>query len=190
VARSIPPSLAFEVAEYENRLAALRAAMEHQGVDVLVVTSPANLCYLTGYVASWYAPRLPIGALVHRTASELVFVDWTRHADYVPLTAIHGPEHALAAAERLLRSPVPADEIWWIGGYGLGIAFPPSWVGHTYLANDGPSQVTLRPGYVSNYETILFDREQRFESAAIDTVAVSEKGLQRLSRIPRELLRT
>jgi Xaa-Pro aminopeptidase len=390
--RSIPPSLPFAITEYEARHAALRASMTLAGVDVLVVTSPPNLCYLTGYVASWYPPRLPVAVVVHRDAPELVFVDWTRHADYVPLTAIHdelelveygtapaeltealrrrgwtagtvglewtalnptagvtravaeglsaagaevvsgdylvddlrvykspaemvkvreagrmlddaflalqaelrpglteleiaaritlllaergsevaaqhalvssgptawadvhafpshrriqdgevvsidasavvdryhvnlsrafaigapnptaaaylrasaesldelcrtakvgeGPEIALAAAESLLRSKVPDENIWWIGGYSLGLAFPPSWVGHTYLANDGASRVTLRPGYVSNYETVLYDRVEGFESAAIDTVVVTEDGLSPLSTIPRTLLR-
>lgn len=389
--RSVPETLPFGIGEYEGRHVALRAAMSAAGVDALVVTAPANLCYLTGYVASWYAPRLPIGVIVHRSASELVLVDWTRHADYVPLTAIHdevelvdygtapaelvsalrrrgwhegtvglerfapnpaggivqavseglrllgtevvdgdylvddlrlykseaemakvneaahlldesflalqeelrpgmtelqvaaritalladrgsevaaqhalvssgptawadvhafpsrreiqrgevvsvdasavidryhvnlcrsfsigtdnptadgylkageaslaelcrtarvgeSPRPAMAAAESSLRSRVPDENIWWVGGYALGISFPPSWVGHTYLADDGPRPVRLEVGYVSNYETIMFDRREQFESAAIDTVVVSEAGLAPLSKIPRGLL--
>jgi Xaa-Pro aminopeptidase len=392
VACSIPPALAFDLTEYSTRHTAVRAAMATRGLDVLVVTSPANICYLTGYAASWFAPRLPIGVVVHQHAPELVFVDWTRHADYVPLTAIHdelelveygsapaelaaalkrrewhcgtvglewnsptptaavvsevanelrttgadvvsgdylvddlrvykssaemgkirtaglmldeafsalremlrpgltelevasaitgllaqrgsevpaqhalvssgptawadvhafpsrreiqrgevvsvdacavvdryhvnlcrsfviggwnahaddylragadslaqlcraatigeGPETALAQADRVLRSRVPAAGIWWIGGYALGIAFPPSWVGHVYLANDGPNRAALRPGYVSNFETIMFNREKGFEASSIDTVVGTDGGLAALSQVPRELLR-
>lgn len=391
--RIVPEGLPFPLDEYESRHAALRAAMVVRGIDTLFVTSPTNLCYLTGYVASWYAPRLPIGALIRAAESEIVIVDWSRHVDYIPLTAIHdaielidygtaasevvqairrrgwhegavaiewhapnpvagivrdlvsglraigaelvegdylvddlrvyksaaerakivraaemadgafeelreklrpgltelevsalittllaergsevpaqhalvssgptawadvhafpsrrviergdivsvdasgvvdryhanlsrafvvdgwndkaeeylqagaaslatlcrearngeSPAGAMAAAERELRERVPSRNIWWVGGYGFGLAFPPSWVGHTYLADDGPHRADLAPGYVSNFETVLFDREAGFEAAAIDTVLATEDGLAPLSRIPRGLLRT
>jgi Xaa-Pro aminopeptidase len=392
MARTVPDTLAFGRLEYEERLRRLRASMTASGVDVLLVTSPVNLCYLTGYVASWYAPRLPTGALIHREAPEVVIVDWSRHADYVPLIALHdelelvdygsapsevvaalrrrgwldgtvgldwsapnpvagvlrdisagiaalggdvvsgdhlvddlriykspaelerirrageiaddafaalrsrirpgltelevaalitsllaergsevpaqhalvssgptawadvhafpsrreiergeivsvdacavidryhvnlsrvfamggvharaeeylaagaeslavlcrearigeSPAPAMAAAERALRERVPAENVWWVGGYGLGLAFPPSWVGHTYLADDGPRRAALGPGYVSNFETVLYDRIAGFEAAAIDTLVATENGLAPVSRIPRELLR-
>ncbi|MFJ6654359.1 M24 family metallopeptidase [Microbacterium sp. NPDC091313] len=391
--RRIPPSLPFAVAEYAARADALRATMREGGVDVLLVTSPANLCYLTGYVASWYAPRLPIGVLVSADDDDMVIVDWSRHADYVPLIALHddivlvdygtapaelveamrrrgwargrvglewsapnpvaavvrdiadglravgaevvsgdhlvddlrvyksaaelervrragemldgafedlrlrlrpgltelevsalitgllaergsevpaqtalvssgptawadvhafpsarviqrgevvsvdacavvdryhanlsrafvmdgenpraeellaasaeslavfcrearvgeSPGAAMAAADRALRERVAPENIWWAGGYGLGIAFPPSWVGHTYLADDGPRPAALHPGYVSNFETVLYDRVAGFEAAAIDTLVVAESGVAPLSRLPRGLLHT
>jgi Xaa-Pro aminopeptidase len=99
-----------------------------------------------------------------------------------------GPEHSAAAAVQWVRDRVPADQIWWVGGYSLGISFPPSWVGHTYLANDGLERITWQPGYVSNYETILFDRDAGFEAAAIDTLLMTEAGLEVLSELPRTLL--
>ncbi|MDQ1129301.1 M24 family metallopeptidase [Microbacterium sp. SORGH_AS_0888] len=391
--RHIPPAPPFDVAEYEMRIDALRRALREAEIDVLLVTAPVNLCYLTGYVASWYAPRLPVGVLVSAHVPELVVVDWSRHADYVPLIALHdevllvdygtaaeelveglarrgwaegriglewsapnpvagvlrdiagglarlgadvvsgdylvddlrvyksaaeldrirraggmldeafeelrtrlrpgmtelevsalittllaergsevpaqhalvssgptawadvhafpsrrviqrgevvsvdacavvdryhanlsrafvvdgenpraeellaagaaslavlcrearlgeSPAPAMAAAERALRARVAPENVWWVGGYGLGIAFPPSWVGHTYLADDGPRRAVLRPGYVSNFETVLYDRTAGFEAAAIDTVVATEAGLAPLSRVPRELLHT
>lgn len=98
------------------------------------------------------------------------------------------PAIAMAAAERTLRERVADEDIWWTGGYALGISFPPSWVGHTYLANDGPQRITLREGYVSNFESILRDTVAHDEAAAIDTVAMTADGLRSLSGIPRELL--
>lgn len=393
MSRVVPPSLPFSVAEYDARADALRRAMRAAGVDLLLVTTPANLCYLTGYVASWYAPRLPIGVIVAAHDTALVIVDWSRHADYIPLIALHdeivlvdygtaaaalvgavlarvsagarvglewsaptpvaavlrdiadgldrgdvavvsgdhlvddlrvykspaemdrirragtmldaafeelrrrlragmtelevaalitsllaergsevpaqhalvssgptawadvhafpsrrviqrgeivsvdacavvdryhanlsrafivdgenpraeellaagadslavfcrearvgeSPAAAMAAADLALRARVPAENIWWAGGYGLGIAFPPSWVGHTYLADDGPRRADLRPGYVSNFETVLYDRVAGFEAAAIDTLVVDESGIRALSRLPRLLLHT
>jgi Xaa-Pro aminopeptidase len=99
-----------------------------------------------------------------------------------------GPEIALAETERLVRGAIAPERVWWIGGYSLGIALPPSWVGHGYLANDGPTKVTWQPGYVSNYEIVLFDRDEGFAADAIDTVLMTEDGLAALSQLPRELL--
>lgn len=42
-------SLPFTLAEYEHRLTKVRAAMEVAGCDVLLVTDPASMAWLTGY---------------------------------------------------------------------------------------------------------------------------------------------
>lgn len=44
----------FSLDEYQQRLDALRQRMEKQGVDVLLVTSPENLYYLSGYQTPGY----------------------------------------------------------------------------------------------------------------------------------------
>lgn len=43
------PKLPFEISEYEMRLSKVRAAMEAAGLDVLIVTDPSNMAWLTGY---------------------------------------------------------------------------------------------------------------------------------------------
>jgi Xaa-Pro aminopeptidase len=385
------PELPFSLDEYRERHARVQAEMARRDLDVLYVTSPANLVYLTGYEAIWYPWRLPVGVLVDRASDELVVFDWARHEHYVrtrvlhdalvlfryddvretvvralaergvgarsvglerwspnpsapvleevadglrgigaevtsgdwvvdtvrlykspaelerirraaaiaddafaqlrldlrpgvselelsthlgALLARHGselpacqplvssgptawcdthafpsrrrlqpgdvvavdacavvdryhanlartfglggassrarelialaagslgelqrnarigdaPEHAAAAAERYVLERIPAEQVWWIGGYALGLGLPPSWVGHTYLANDGLERCTLEPGYVSNFENVLVDRDEGFAAVTIDTLVVTETGIEALSTIPRELL--
>jgi ectoine hydrolase len=53
--------LAFSDSEYTARLARTRAEMERRSLDVLLVTDPANMYYLTGYDAwSFYVPQAVI----------------------------------------------------------------------------------------------------------------------------------
>lgn len=385
------PKLPFPLFEYRRRRERVRDEMAARGIDVLYVTSPPNLLYLTGYQAIWYPPRLPVGAVLVRDAPDVVAFDWVRHAGYVrdavlcddavffeyadavdvavaafrsrgwvdgavgleessanpspallnalsrELTAAgarvvsgdwvvdrvrlyksdaelqrirtaadmadraferlagelrpgiseleasarvaallaeegseiaatpplvssgpdawrdthafpghrllqrgdvvsvdacavvdryhanlsrtyalgevspaarglleqaagsvdeliraarpgEGPETAAAAAERYVRERIAPERIWWVGGYALGLALPPSWVGHTYLANDGPQRCLLSPGYVSNFENVFFDEHEGFAAAFIETVVMTETGLEVLSRLPRTLI--
>src|SRR5262249_4636244 len=46
--------LGFSLAEYRRRFDAVREGMRRLGVDALVVRSPENICYLTGYETPGY----------------------------------------------------------------------------------------------------------------------------------------
>lgn len=94
---------------------------------------------------------------------------------------------AQRVAEEFVFSRFPREQVWWVGGYALGIAVPPSWVGHTYLSNDAFEAFTWEPGYVTNYENILFDREHGFTASYMETLLMTEAGIETLSRHPREL---
>ena len=53
------PELIFEITEYQERLHKTKTRMEEQGLDILLVTDPANMCYLTGYNGwSFYVHQL------------------------------------------------------------------------------------------------------------------------------------
>lgn len=54
-------------------------------LDVLCVTGPPKVLYLTGYDAIWYSWRLPLGCAVLREPARLLFFDWTRHEGVRPL---------------------------------------------------------------------------------------------------------
>lgn len=94
---------------------------------------------------------------------------------------------AQRVAEDYVYSRFPRDQVWWVGGYALGIAVPPSWVGHTYLSNDAFESFTWEPGYVTNYENIVFDREGGFTASYMETLLMTADGIQTLSRHSREL---
>ncbi len=94
---------------------------------------------------------------------------------------------AQRAAEEFVFSRFPREQVWWVGGYALGIAMAPNWVGHTYLSNDAFEQFTWEPGYVTNYENILFDRDAGFTASYMETLLMTEDGIEVLSRRPRTL---
>jgi Xaa-Pro dipeptidase len=50
----IEKRLAFPVAEYEDRVARVRQEMARRGLDVLLVHTPENICYLSGYQTPGY----------------------------------------------------------------------------------------------------------------------------------------
>jgi ectoine hydrolase len=94
---------------------------------------------------------------------------------------------AQRVAEEYVFSRFPRDQVWWVGGYALGIAVPPNWVGHTYISNDAFEKFTWEPGYVTNYENILFDRDKGFTASYMETLLMTDSGIETLSRHPREL---
>jgi Xaa-Pro aminopeptidase len=94
---------------------------------------------------------------------------------------------AQRAAEEYVFSRFPREQVWWVGGYALGIAMPPNWVGHTYLSNDAFEPFTWEPGYVTNYENVLFDRDAGFTASYMETLLMTERGIETLSKRPRTL---
>ena len=82
--------------------------------------------------------------------------------------------------------------VWLIGGYTLGIAMPPDWVGrHRPKPREDVPIPLLEPGIVFNYEN-QFDVFEGWPggtgAAYIETFLVTEDGLELLSRLPRNLV--
>ena len=81
---------------------------------------------------------------------------------------------------------------WLIGGYTLGIAMPPDWVGrHRPKPREDVPIPLLEPGIVFNYEN-QFDVFEGWPggtgAAYIETFLVTEDGLELLSKLPRNLV--
>ncbi|TYL92380.1 aminopeptidase P family protein [Bradyrhizobium rifense] len=93
----------FPRSEYLRRLTAVKSEMRRREIDVLVVTTPANITYLSGYTSkSGYVPQ---GLIVSSKAEEPTFI--TRRMD-AP-AAIHqmfiDRNHVIGYPEALIANP-------------------------------------------------------------------------------------
>ncbi|NYS24775.1 aminopeptidase P family protein [Rhodobacteraceae bacterium 2376] len=84
------------------------------------------------------------------------------------------------------------DKVWVVGGYALGIAMPPDWVGEIWVGpRYGSPDCELKPGMVFNFEGQFDDTEGwagGTGAAYIETLLVTETGLEVLSTLPRGLV--
>lgn len=63
---NVKKQLHFEKGEFHARLSAVKTAIEKRGIDVLMISEPPNMNYLTGYDAySYYVPQFVIVSLRH-----------------------------------------------------------------------------------------------------------------------------
>ena len=77
---------------------------------------------------------------------------------------------------------------WWIGGYELGIAFPPDWVGSYYFDTwKDVGDETFDSGFVGNYEANFYLPLEAGLSCMIDTMIFSEESAEFVHRIPCRL---
>lgn len=74
------------------------------------------------------------------------------------------------------------DDQCWIGGYDLGIAFPPDWVGPWFWeAHADPGDDMFRTGMVVNYEANFYLPRLAGMSMFIDTYAFGDKTVELLT---------
>ncbi len=77
--------------------------------------------------------------------------------------------------------------VWWVGGYSLGVGLSPDWVGHAYLDGAGFEVPTFEPGYVTNFECCLSSEPEGWSANYIDTLLMTERGLEILTTAPRAM---
>ena len=130
---AIPRNLPFEASEYRDRLKRVRLAMEEAGLDLLIVSDPANMAWLTGYDGwSFYVHQCVVvspdddpfwfgreqdGAGAQRT-SWLGERDIVGYADHYVQSSERHPMQALAAEIRSRRGAtgrigVELDNYWF-----------------------------------------------------------------------------
>ena len=79
---------AFPVGEYGERVEKVRREMERRGIDVLLVSSPPNITYLTGYDMIWYYLTSPVSVAVHADSGQTVFFEVPYHQPTVEWHAV------------------------------------------------------------------------------------------------------
>lgn len=132
---------AFSRGEYEGRLASVRSRMGVQGIDLLLVSTPENICYLTG-LDDWgfFAPVM----LVTPANGEPVVVTRANKeatvANQVTVARFEGHSDSETVADGVARVlaelPVPrvAGVETWSSGLPHGLAraleavLPPPWI--------------------------------------------------------------
>jgi Xaa-Pro dipeptidase len=114
-------------------------------------------------------------------------------------------EHAIDAAADAIRPGVAAEDVYaaWQGvvdraglagyrrhhcGYAVGIGFPPSWSGGGVpLGLRAGSKMELKAGMVFHLMSWLL-RTRSGDYFLSDTVVVTERGSERLTRVPRDVI--
>ena len=94
---------AFSCEEYAVRQKKTRRAMAEASLDVLVVTEPANMCYLTGYDGwSFYTPQC---LLVAQALDEPVLIVRGMDANAGPVTTYLSSDNILGYPDHLVQQP-------------------------------------------------------------------------------------
>ena len=77
---------------------------------------------------------------------------------------------------------------WWVGGYDIGIAFAPDWVGGSYFsAGEDPGEQTLEPGQVMNHEFNFYLPGGWGIRELIDTMIVGTDRVEFVHAFPVDL---
>jgi Xaa-Pro aminopeptidase len=93
---------------------------------------------------------------------------------------------------KTLKAYYEDQEIWesasWVGGYELGIGFPPDWVGNfVYEMSHEDSNVQFEPGTAVNFESVFYAPRMAGLTYLIETLLFKADSAEIASRMPRGL---
>ena len=71
-----------------ERVEKVRREMGRRGIDVLLVSSPPNITYLTGYDMIWYYLTSPVSVAVHADSGQTLFFEVPYHQPTVEWHAV------------------------------------------------------------------------------------------------------
>ena len=104
------PQLNFELAEYRQRLAKTRAAMSAAGIELLIVSDPSNMAWLTGYDGwSFYVPQCVLLGL----EGDPVFYGRGMDAVGATRTTYMGADDIIGYPDYLVQNP-PLHAMSWL----------------------------------------------------------------------------
>jgi len=76
----------FPAEEYAARRAKVQKALTESNLDAILVTTPANITWLTGYDMIWYHLQNLTGVLVRADSDDTVFFDSSAHTNIISTT--------------------------------------------------------------------------------------------------------
>jgi Xaa-Pro aminopeptidase len=88
------PRPAFTGAEYARRLSAIRTSMQAAGIDLLFLSSPESICYVSGYAADWYRSqsssswRPASGIAIRADAEDYIHFDESDEAVLIEIAGV------------------------------------------------------------------------------------------------------
>ena len=89
----------------------------------------------------------------------------------------------------MYRSASAGGDNGWTGGYELGCAFPPDWVGgFAYTVGEDSGEAVLEPGLVVNFESNFYLPGRPGMSMLIDTLVVDEATAGLVHDLGHELI--
>ncbi len=107
--------LVFEKTEYQERLRKVKESMEDEGIEVLLITDPANMCYVSGYDAlSYYVPQV---VLVSLDLEEPVWLGRLQDIYCAEETTWIDEENIRAYADKYLWEPKKLHVMDFVGDY-------------------------------------------------------------------------
>lgn len=121
------PDLAFSPEEYEVRLARIREAMARERIDLLYLSSPESMYYVSGYQAEWYqavGPKEwpPLGGVaVHVDHDRFILFDQAEETILARYTTVSTDTRTFASFEEMYGGVVAGlkAESWLGGTVGL-----------------------------------------------------------------------
>jgi Xaa-Pro aminopeptidase len=108
--------------------------------------------------------------------------------DGVPIAEVNRALRAYYLDAGVALEPDPSRDNFggwrsWIGGYEMGISFPPDWVGAFYFSVHHETPVgEFRTNMVTNFESMVPP------ASTIDTIVYGASGSRRLSSLPLEAI--
>ncbi|WP_174614985.1 M24 family metallopeptidase [Virgibacillus ihumii] len=183
----------FNTSEYQQRLSQVKAKMEEQGVDVLLVSNPSNMNYLTGYDAySFYVTQ---ALIVIKEQEQPIWIGRRMDANGAKLTTWIDNEHIYYYTDDYLHSDMkhPMDVIAHLFkklkqdhrriGVEMGSYFLSAMAYETFkswLPNATFFDTTTLIGYV---RMIKSDRElQYMRNAAANAEAAMQAGINSIKK--------
>lgn len=183
-------SQAFPRSEYLRRLSAVKAEMERHEIDVLVVTSPANIAYLSGYTSkSGYVPqalivfpddeeptfvtrRMDAPAAIHQT-----FVDRSRVIGYPEALIANSERDGYDAIIDFILNKSPCQK-----GIGLEVKLLPAVTAEKFKSRAAKARTIDFTNVVSRIRGVKSDLEI---AVMREAAAIADAGMMRAQEVIR-----